>query len=35
MVYEKITNLLDNRTNQLSRFRTKNWTEINDESQKE
>ena len=26
----KIINLLDNTTNQTSKFRTKNWTEIND-----
>ena len=25
-------NLLDNRPNQLSKFRTKNWIEINDQS---
>ena len=32
MEYQKITNLLDDTTNQLSKFRTKNWVEINDES---
>ena len=32
MEYQKITNLLDNVSNQLSKFRTKNWVEINDES---
>ena len=32
MGYQKIINLLDNTSNQPSRFRTKNWIEINDES---
>ena len=32
MEYQKIINLLDNTTNQPTRFRTKNWTEINDDS---
>ena len=32
MEYQKIINLLDNTPNQLSKFRTKNWTEINDQS---
>ena len=33
MEYQKIANLLDNnKTNQPSKFRTKNWVEINDES---
>ena len=37
MEYQKITNLLDNKvvlsaSNQPSKFRTKNWVEINDES---
>ena len=32
MEYQKITNLIDNASNQLSKFRTKNWVEINDES---
>ena len=32
MEYQKITNLLDNASNQPSTFRTKNWVEINDES---
>ena len=32
MEYQKIINLLDNTSNQPSRFRTKNWIEINDES---
>ena len=33
MEYQKITNLLDDTTNQSSKFRTRNWVEINDESQ--
>ena len=32
MEYQKIINLLDNIPNQLSKFRTKNWIEINDQS---
>ena len=32
MEYQKIANLLDNTSNQRSKFRTKNWIEINDES---
>ena len=32
MEYQKIANLLDNETNQPSKFRTRNWIEINDES---
>ena len=32
MEYQKITNLLDDTTNQLSKFRTRNLVEINDES---
>ena len=32
MKYQKIMNLLDDTTNQLSKFRTRNWIEINDES---
>ena len=32
MEYQKITNLLDNASNQPSKFGTRNWTEINDES---
>ena len=33
MAYQKIANLLDNnKSNQPSKFRTKNWVEINDES---
>ena len=32
MEYQKIANLLDNASNQTSKFRTKNWVEINDKS---
>ena len=32
MEYQKIANLLDNALNQPSKFRTKNWVEITDES---
>ena len=32
MEYQKIIHLLDNTSNQLSKFRTKNWIEINDQS---
>ena len=32
MKFQKIINLLDNISNQLSKFRTKNWIEINDQS---
>ena len=32
MEYQKIINLLDNTTNQQTKFSTKNWVEINDES---
>ena len=32
MEYQKITNLLDSASNQPSKFRTKSWVEINDES---
>ena len=32
MEYQKIINLLDDTTNQQSKFRTRNWVEINDES---
>ena len=32
MVCQKIINLLDNTSNQPSKFRTKNWVEINDDS---
>ena len=31
MEYQKIANLLDNISNQPSRFRTRNWVEINDD----
>ena len=34
MEYQKIVNLLDNTSNQPSKFRTKKSIEINDESQK-
>ena len=30
--YQKIINLLDNTPNKMSKFRTKNWIEINDQS---
>ena len=32
MKYQKIANLIDGGSNQSSKFRTKNWAEINDES---
>ena len=32
MDYQKIKNLLDNASNEPSKFKTKNWVEINDES---
>ena len=32
MEYQKITNLIDDTSNQPSKFRAKNWVEINDES---
>ena len=32
MDYQKIINLIDNASNQLSKFRKKNWIEINDQS---
>ena len=32
MEYQKIINLLDNASNQSSKFRTNNWVEISDES---
>ena len=31
MEYQKIANLLDNASNQPSRFRTRNWVEVNDD----
>ena len=33
MEYQKITNLLDNTSNQATKFRRKNWIEINDDAQ--
>ena len=32
MEYQKITNLLDDSQNKISKFRTRNWVGINDES---
>ena len=32
MEYQKIRNLIDDASNQPSKFRTKNWVAINDES---
>ena len=32
MKYQKIANLLDSLSNQSSKFRTKNWVELNAES---
>ena len=32
MEYQKIINLLDNTSNQISKFKTKNWIEINHQS---
>ena len=32
MEYQKIANFLENASNQPSKFKTKNWVEINDES---
>ena len=34
MEYQEIINLLDNTSNQPSKFRTRNWFEINDESRR-
>ena len=34
MEYQKTINLSDDATNQPSKFRTRNWVEINDESKK-
>ena len=34
MEYQKIINLLGNTPNQPTKFRTKNWIEINDDSSK-
>ena len=32
MEYQKIAKLIDDTSNQPSKFRTRNWVEINDES---
>ena len=32
MEYQKVANLLNTESNQPSKFRTRNWVEINDES---
>ena len=32
MEYQKIINFLDNKPNELTKFRTKNWVGINDDS---
>ena len=32
MKYQKLANLIDDASNQPSKFRTRNWVEINDES---
>ena len=32
MEYQKIANLLNNESNKVSKFRTRNWVEINDEA---
>ena len=32
MEYQKISNLLDDASDKISKFRTKNWVQINDES---
>ena len=32
MEYQKIANLIDDTSNQPSKFRTRNWVEINNES---
>ena len=34
MKYQKTINLLDDTTNEPSKFRAKNWVEINDESRR-
>ena len=34
MEYQKIINLPENTPNQPSKFRTKNWVEVNDESRR-
>ena len=33
MEYQKIANFFDDASNQLSKFKTKNWVEVNDKSQ--
>ena len=33
MEYQRIINLLNDTTNESSKFKTRNWVEINDESQ--
>ena len=32
MEYQKIANLIDDTSNQPSKFRTRNWVEVNDQS---
>ena len=32
MEYQKISNLLEKKSNQPSKFRTRNWVDINDKS---
>ena len=34
MEYQKVENLTDDPLNQSSKFKTKNWVEINDESRR-
>ena len=34
MEYQKILNLLDNTTDQPSKFRTKNWVEVKDNARR-
>ena len=34
MEYQKISNLIDDASNEPSKFRKKNWVDINDESRK-
>ena len=34
MEYQKIISLLENTPNQLSKFRIKNWDEVNNESRR-
>ena len=34
MEHQKIENLLEDASNQPSKFKTKNWVEINDESRR-